>query len=91
MALGQSLPMIGRLLGHSEVQTTKRYAQLAADWVKESAVRVSESLASDILTGYAGVGIALVQAAPTGVSEELAGKPMTLGIARICARSPRAS
>lgn len=43
--------MIGRLLGHSEVQTTKRYAHLASDWLKESAVRISESIAKDILTG----------------------------------------
>ena len=52
LALGQSLPMIGRLLGHSEVQTTERYAHLAADWVRDSAVRTSESIAADILTGY---------------------------------------
>ena len=54
LALGESLPMIGRLLGHSEVQTTERYAHLASDWVKESAVRISESIAADILTGYPG-------------------------------------
>ena len=34
LALGQSLPIIGRLLGHSEVQTTERYAHLASDWLK---------------------------------------------------------
>ena len=44
--------MIGRLLGHSEAQTTERYAHLAGDWVKESVVRVSDSIAADILTGY---------------------------------------
>ena len=54
LALGVSLPMIGRLLGHSEVQTTERYAHLASDWLKESAVRISESIAADILTGYPG-------------------------------------
>ena len=47
--------MIGCLLGHSEVQTTERYAHLAAGWVKESAVRISESIAADILPGYAAV------------------------------------
>ena len=46
--------MIGRLLGHSELQTTERYAHLAADWVKESAARISESIAAGILTGYPG-------------------------------------
>ena len=44
--------MIGRLLGHSEVQTTDRYAHLAADWVRDSAVCISESIAADILAGY---------------------------------------
>ena len=53
-ALGQSLLMIGRLLGHSAVQTTERYAHLAADWVRESAVRILDSIADDILTGYSG-------------------------------------
>jgi site-specific recombinase XerD len=34
VALGQSLPMIGKLLGHSQVQTTACYAHLAADPVR---------------------------------------------------------
>ena len=55
LALGVSRPMIGRRLGHSEVRTTERYAHLASDWLKESAVRISESIAADILTGYPGV------------------------------------
>ena len=29
LALGESLPMIGKLLGHAQVQTTARYAHLA--------------------------------------------------------------
>ena len=29
LALGESLPMIGKLLGHRQVQTTARYAHLA--------------------------------------------------------------
>ena len=55
LALGQSLPMIGRLLGHSEVQTTERYAHLAADWVRESAIRISEDIATDrtVIKSYA--------------------------------------
>ena len=32
-ALGESLPMIGKLLGHSKIQTTARYAHLARDSV----------------------------------------------------------
>ena len=31
LALGESLPMIGKLLGHSQIQTTARYAHLARD------------------------------------------------------------
>ncbi len=54
LALGESLPMIGRLLGHTQVETTARYAHLAEDSVKESAVRVAESIAGDLLTGYPG-------------------------------------
>ena len=41
LALGESLPMIGRLLGHSQVATTARYAHLARDSVHEAATRVS--------------------------------------------------
>ena len=54
LALGESLPMIGRLLGHTQVETTARYAHLAQDSVKESAVRVGESIGSDILPNYPG-------------------------------------
>ena len=55
LALGESLPMIGRLLGHTQVETTARYAHLAEDTVKESAVRVAESIASDLLAKYPGL------------------------------------
>jgi len=48
LALGESLPAIGRLLGHSEVQTTARYAHLAEDSVKAAAARVAASIGQDI-------------------------------------------
>ena len=51
LALGESLPMIGKLLGHSQVETTARYAHLARDTVHESAARVAESLATDLFEG----------------------------------------
>ena len=51
LAVGESLPMIGKLLGHRKVTTTARYAHLAEDSVRESAVRVSSSIAADILDG----------------------------------------
>ncbi len=38
---GQSLPMIGRLLGHTQVQTTARYAHLANQPVLEAANDIS--------------------------------------------------
>ena len=44
VALGESLPMIGKLLGHTQVQTTARYAHLAHDTVKASASRVGDSI-----------------------------------------------
>ena len=48
LALGESLPMIGKRLGHTQVETTARYAHLAEDSVRESAVRVSDSIAADL-------------------------------------------
>ena len=44
--------MLGRLLGHSQVETTARYAHLAQDSVRDSAVRVGDSIAADFLSGY---------------------------------------
>ena len=49
LALGESLPMIGRLLGHREIETTARYAHLARESVHEAAARVADSIAEDIL------------------------------------------
>jgi integrase len=45
VALGQGLPIIGKLLGHSQPQTTARYAHLAASPALEVADKISESLA----------------------------------------------
>ena len=44
LALGESLPMIGELLGHTQVQTTARYAHLANESVKASGSRVGDSI-----------------------------------------------
>ena len=49
LALGEGLPMIGRLLGHARIETTSRYAHLARDSVREAAERISQSIAVDIL------------------------------------------
>jgi site-specific recombinase XerD len=40
--------MIGKLLGHTQVQTTARYAHLASGPVKAAAEQVSGALASAI-------------------------------------------
>lgn len=45
VASGQGLPMIGKLLGHTQVQTTARYAHLAADPVKLAAQSVAPEIA----------------------------------------------
>ena len=48
VAAGQGLPMIGKLLGHTQVQTTARYAHLAADPVKEAADQVASNIAASL-------------------------------------------
>ena len=49
LALGEGLSMIGRLLGHTDVGSTARYAHLARDAEKVAVVRVGGSIAADIL------------------------------------------
>ena len=44
VASGQGLPVIGKLLGHTQVQTTARQAHLAADPVMNAAYSVATSL-----------------------------------------------
>ena len=45
---GQGLPMIGKLLGHTQVQTTARYAHLAADPVRDAADQVASRIAASL-------------------------------------------
>ena len=47
--MGEGLAMIGKLLGHTQVQTTARYAHLASDPVKQAATKISDRLASALL------------------------------------------
>ena len=42
--------MIGTLLGHTQVQTSARYAHLGRYSVKVAAVRISDSLKADMNT-----------------------------------------
>ena len=51
LALGEALPVIGKLLGHSKMETTARYAHLARDSAQEAAERVTGSIAEDMLEG----------------------------------------
>ena len=40
--------MIGKLLGHTQVQTTARYAHLAADPIKTAAESISGRIAASL-------------------------------------------
>ena len=51
LALGESLSAIGKLLGHSTVSTTARYAHLMREAEKEAASRVGESIGAHIVRG----------------------------------------
>jgi integrase len=46
LQLGADLTMIGRLLGHTQVQTTARYAHLKTDPVRTTANKVADAIAS---------------------------------------------
>ena len=56
LALGESLSMIGKLMGHGQVATTARYAHLARDTEKASAAKVGGSLGADIFGPDADAG-----------------------------------
>jgi integrase len=43
---GMGLPILGKLLGHSQPQTTARYAHLAADPVKAAAAMIADRIAA---------------------------------------------
>ena len=48
LALGESLPMIGKILGHTQIQTTARYAHLARDMVVTSVTKIGDSIEQDL-------------------------------------------
>ena len=50
LALGEGLPMIGKLLGHTQLQTTARYAHLANASVKASGLGVGNSIGLHMAT-----------------------------------------
>ena len=49
LALDETLPVIGKLLGHSDIETAARYAHLVHDSIHETAERIAESIAAGIL------------------------------------------
>ena len=49
LALGESLTMIGRLLGHSKVGTTASYAHLVHDTEKAAAARTGDSIGAHLV------------------------------------------
>jgi integrase len=51
LAVGEGLSVIGKLLGHTQIQTTARYAHLASDPMKAAANKISDRLASALVGG----------------------------------------
>jgi len=47
---GMSLPMIGALLGHSQPQTTARYAHFAANPLLEAAEKIGQKISATQIT-----------------------------------------
>ena len=62
---GQSLPIIGAILGHRDVKTTAQYAHLADDPVKAAADRVSQ-LAASAMSGVSATVVPLHQSRRAG-------------------------
>ena len=53
LAVGESLPAIGKLLGHRKVSTTARYVHLMHDAAKAAASRVGDSIGAHLETRHA--------------------------------------
>ena len=49
LALGETLPVVGKLLGYSDIETTARNAHLAQDSIHETAERIAQSISADIM------------------------------------------
>ena len=58
LAAGESLSMIGKLLGHADIQSTARYAHLARETERLSAARVGGSIGADIGAAGSAAGTA---------------------------------
>jgi integrase len=64
LTVGEGLSMIGKLLGYTQVQTTARYAHLAADPVKQAADKIAERLGGALSNGAANVSPGNRETAP---------------------------
>jgi integrase len=64
-ASGMGLPIIGKMLGHSQPQTTARYTHLAADPVKAAAAAVAGKIAAAMASGKADAPAAVVKLRPS--------------------------
>ena len=49
LALGEALPVIGRLPGHSDIETTAQYTHLEQDSIHKTEERIAYSIAAEIL------------------------------------------
>ncbi len=58
VGLGEGLPIVGKMLGHSQAATTERYAHLHTDPVKAATERVGAAIAG-MMKGDKGEGINL--------------------------------
>ncbi|GBQ70811.1 hypothetical protein [Komagataeibacter intermedius] len=47
--MGADLTMIGRMLGHSDIKTTSRYAHLKRENVKRSTDQVAQRISSALI------------------------------------------
>ena len=80
---------------NSEVQTNERHTHLASDWLKESVVRISESIsesiAEDIRTGYPGLKTETLGEARGATIDEEQVIVTPLLPPRLCSRPSRAA
>ena len=63
---GMALPIIGKMLGHTQAQTTQRYVHLSADPVKAAAATVAGKIA-DAMRGNRDGGAVVVPLSPSSV------------------------
>jgi integrase len=61
---GMGLPIIGKILGHTQAQTTQRYAHLASDPVKAAAATVADKIAATMAGGRGAEAAAVVKLRP---------------------------